>query len=407
MGIGPALGGFAGGLSAGLSSGQKLVHDYYGNKAEQVQRQGMQAAGKALMSMFGGQPTGQEMQPPAPGQPSTPLGGQPPPPGGMQPQQTMGAMQHPDNQVLAQQMPWFGPQAQTPQGGPPQGAPPQGGPPPQAPQGGPPQGGQPFTGVKNMSWQSIIQGVKAANPDASPEVLIAAVNQFLPIMSAQSQSEWRQAQLSLGQGRLAQGQERVDQSGQRVQQGDRRLDQGDRRANRLEKALDQTISYHQKMLDTAREKITNSKTKEERDFYLKAYKERLTKRNADLQAQVKAATAGGMPAPPELQKKLDDAAAQSDRELQQLQTGQAPAQGGDTGGAPPKVSPDDPVQAVDPTGDPTKQKPGMDPSQKGNPIPEHVMAQYTAGIAKNPGKKGAAIAALKAAGYDTSALEGQ
>lgn len=383
------LGGFASGLEGGLNSGQQFQQNRMKLSDEQTQRAGMQAAGKAILSMFGGQVPGQQAQPPAPGQPSQPLGsGQAPPPAGMQ-------AQDPQNQGLVSgvgQM--LGQPGGPPQGGasPQQAVPP--GAPSGAPQGGPPQGG------RQMDWRSIIQGVQKANPGAPPEVIIAAVNQFIPIMSAQSQAEWRQAQVSLGQGRLAQGQERVEQGGQRVQQGDRRLDQGDRRAGRLDKALDETIQYHQKMLDSTREKITNAKTQQERDFYLKAYKERLTKRNADLQAQVKAAASGGMGVPPELQKKLDAAAAQSDRDLQQLQTGQAPAQGGDAGGK--TVKPGD----FSPTKDPVD-KDGYAAGQKGNPIPDYVLNQYKAGVAKSPEKKAQAIAALREAGYDTSGLEAQ
>ena len=157
---------------------------------------------------------------------------------------------------------------------------------------GPPGPGQPYYAGGNQfqpmgpgggvggafDWRTILGAVMKANPGASPSVLAAAVDQFMPLMNQQAQLQWREQSLMLreqalmmaqdrftqnqdrlrsnqedleryrteqggradrrldqGDVRLGQGQERVEQGNRRLDQGDRRLDQGDRRLTETER----------------------------------------------------------------------------------------------------------------------------------------------------------------------------
>lgn len=94
------------------------------------------------------------------------------------------------------------------------------------PQGMPPGGPQPPGGGQGLDWRTIIQKVQQANPGAPPNVLAAAVDRFLPIMSQQSQMQWREQSLMIREQALQQ-QLMIQQ--ERLGQGDRRLDQGDQK----------------------------------------------------------------------------------------------------------------------------------------------------------------------------------
>src|ERR1700722_2763498 len=121
-----------------------------------------------------GQPS-MPQRPPGPPQGGPPMGGAPPgmPPGGARP--PMGGPQQPG-------MPPGGPQAGGPQGQPPQL----------------PGGRQP------LDWRQIVAAVQQSNPNIPPDVLMQAVNQFLPMMTQQSQSEWRQVSLQMREQALQQ-----------------------------------------------------------------------------------------------------------------------------------------------------------------------------------------------------------
>jgi hypothetical protein len=80
----------------------------------------------------------------------------------------------------------------------PGGAPAQGGPPGMQ-QPGMPQMGGPGAGQqgRQLDWRQLVQAVQQANPNIKPDVLAEAVNQFLPMMNAQSQQEWKQVSLQI------------------------------------------------------------------------------------------------------------------------------------------------------------------------------------------------------------------
>ena len=203
------LGGLSGAMSglAGVYGGYKQG-ELDEAKIDDVQRSALAkvAMGNALQMLAGGQgaggpPPGGMPQPPMPGQQSQP----PQPPGGGMPPQ--GAPQGAPGG-----MPPGPPPMPVPGGGPPPGGmpprppmpggqpgmPPQGPPPGGAPQpgmgGGPPQ--QPMGG-RQLDWRQLVQAVQQSNPNIKPDVLAEAVNQFLPMMNAQSQQEWRQVSLQI------------------------------------------------------------------------------------------------------------------------------------------------------------------------------------------------------------------
>jgi hypothetical protein len=59
-------------------------------------------------------------------------------------------------------------------------------------------------GGRVLDWRQLVQAVQQANPKIEPAVLMEAVNQFLPMMSAQSQQEWRQVSLQIREQQLDQ-----------------------------------------------------------------------------------------------------------------------------------------------------------------------------------------------------------
>ena len=204
-----------GGLGAALSGLSNVYPGYKQGeidefKIDDVKRQELAkvAMGNALKMLGGGQQSGppqgggQPMGMP-PGQPSQPMqpspGGGPagPGPGGMPPR-VMGSPG----------MPPGAPPMQPPGGPPPQMRPPM--PPPGPPQGMPPQGmppqmGQPRPpGGQQLDWRSLVQAVQQSNPNIKPDVLAEAVNQFLPMMNAQSQQEWRMVSLQIREQALQQ-----------------------------------------------------------------------------------------------------------------------------------------------------------------------------------------------------------
>ncbi len=95
-------------------------------------------------------------------------------------------------------------------GGPPQMPPPgaggpggmSGGPPPGM--GGPSPQGMQQPGGRQLDWRQLVQAVQQSNPNIKPDVLAEAVNQFLPMMNAQSQQEWRQVSLQIREQALQQ-----------------------------------------------------------------------------------------------------------------------------------------------------------------------------------------------------------
>lgn len=142
-------------------------------------------------------------QAPPPGQASQPAA-PPPQMGAPQPQQMMmppgGAPQPQQAPPGMPPRPMMPPSAPPPVGG---GGPPQvqpmgvGGAPGGMPSpGGPPR--PPGMGQSGqMDWRQLVAAVKQANPDIQPDVLMQAVNQFLPLMNQQSQQEWRQVSLQI------------------------------------------------------------------------------------------------------------------------------------------------------------------------------------------------------------------
>jgi hypothetical protein len=193
----PGLGGLAG-LSGAYSGYTEGVADEATARAKKyaidIQQAGDAAFGRTLMLLNSSQ-----QQQPQPGQPPMPPpGGAPPMPG----QPTPGG---PPPQMPPQMPMQQGQQQPMPQARPPMPVQPGGAPPPPMPQqpiggapAGPPQmpgGGQP--GGPTLDWRVIFQKVRDANPQAPPQVLAAAVDKFLPLMSQMSQMEWREKSLML------------------------------------------------------------------------------------------------------------------------------------------------------------------------------------------------------------------
>src|SRR5215471_4380415 len=150
----------------------------------QIALMGRQAFGNALQSMFGG--PAMAPPPPMPGQSSAaapaPAGGPPgfpPGPGGPPPMGGPGMGAPPPGPGMAPRPPMGG--------GMPPGGPPPGG------MGGAPGGGMMGMGDgPSLDWRVIIQNVARSNPGAPPEVIAAAVDQFVPMMNMESRFQWQE-----------------------------------------------------------------------------------------------------------------------------------------------------------------------------------------------------------------------
>src|SRR5216684_2484137 len=164
---------------------------------------GPQGQGGGGLPQMGGQPPGMPPgQPSQPMQQPSPVGGQGlPGPGGMPPRPGMG---------MPSGGPSQGPGGMPQMGGPPQMPPPgaggpggmSGGLPPGM--GGPSPQGMQQPGGRQLDWRQLVQAVQQSNPNIKPDVLAEAVNQFLPMMNAQSQQEWRQVSLQIREQALQQ-----------------------------------------------------------------------------------------------------------------------------------------------------------------------------------------------------------
>jgi hypothetical protein len=167
-GLSGALSGLSG-VYGGYKQGELDEYKIDDVKRSELAKVAMGNALQLLAGGPGGQGGGGGPQPPPPGQPSPPMM----PPGGM---------------------------PRPPMGGPPPGMPPQGGGMP----GGAPQGGPQQPGGKQLDWRQLVQAVQQANPNIKPDVMAEAVNQFLPMMNAQSQQEWRMVSLQIREEALKQ-----------------------------------------------------------------------------------------------------------------------------------------------------------------------------------------------------------
>lgn len=192
----------AGGQGAGIAA-QTLLEQLRAQAAkqamtqEQQQQQAQQMRTRIMMSLM--QAAGQtpQLQPPIPPQPGAPSvpggapGGAPNPgqpgmgtPGGNPALALLqgggGGAPPASNPALAVLQ---GQQPQAPQG--------QGG--PQMPQAGG------VAGMPRLTWQTIMQEIKKQAPNISPQQLTAVIDQFMPIMDAQSQQDWDQKKFAFQQ----------------------------------------------------------------------------------------------------------------------------------------------------------------------------------------------------------------
>ncbi len=206
-----------------------------------VLQQMLQPGATAMPPQGGGGPAPQA---PPPGQPSQPMQQPAPPERTMSPQGG-----GPPVGVYNQSQ--LNPMDAQASGGPPSGGQPQmlGGPappggPPAQPPGAPPQPGAQPQQAGRLDLHTVMGAVVKANPGAKPAVIAAAVAKALPLMTAQSQIDYKNLMVQLSAGRLAetqthhvttegQGAQRVENQtvdvNSKVGRRDAQTDQGDRR----------------------------------------------------------------------------------------------------------------------------------------------------------------------------------
>lgn len=420
-------GGF-GGIAAGLANtypgylaGQEAStqNDLQQVKLREARTEisGREAFGRTL-ALFGaapgavsaGMPAMSGPQPPTPGQPSVAAGG--PPPQGGAPMEGGGS--------IFPYSPGGSPPQIMAQGGPPQGAPQPGGSPVMRPpmpggsQGAPPQGA-PQGGMQPsqvMDWRQIAAMVSKANPGAPPEVIAAAVSQFLPLMTQQAQQEWKLLQMQLQQERLYQGEERINQRSSQLDESERSHrateDLRDRTENRRDQALQQaqerfkqTNALAMQRYQQAQEKLQLATSENDRKQAAQEVEREIRARDRYMRSEINIRS--------NLQgKEKADALAQLDREIQadlaQLEDfkkqggGRQPA----SSPAPTKSAPVvTPPTKTPPTGPRMDEAPTDAPSSALSPA--DIKARYDKAIEAGFTRE-AILKRMKAAGLDTTGL---
>lgn len=211
---------------------QAAARQAYGNSLPQVLSPQAQPPTPVALPGSSPMPGGSPMlqaQTPAPGQQSMPM--RPPAPQGLPPR--------------PQGMPQAGGAGQ-----------------PQMPQQAPsqplPQGMSAPGQNQPLTWQAIIQAVKKVAPNIDGATLASVVDQYTPMMAAQSKAEWQQVQQQFKQEQLDQ-RERQNDAMDRIRQQiadvqAQRADTGDRRADTGEKKQKETERHDKEVEDAKQQK---------------------------------------------------------------------------------------------------------------------------------------------------------
>lgn len=181
------------------------------------------------------------------------------------------------------------------------------------PQGGGAPGGQhPAVGqIQQMSLPQIIQSLRA-QPGMTPQKMMSALNQILPVMNAQSQQDYRQVMLGLSAQRNQETQTRDTNT-----QTDRERGLQDREAAQTEKAHEfqerqaRIGDEFKQRLDQNEEKIKASAKKEDREFAYREGKDMVQQQLAATRNEIYANSAV-IADPKEQARLLKDAASQAD-----------------------------------------------------------------------------------------------
>ena len=187
--------------------------------------------------------------------------------------------------------------------------------------GQPGQGGQhPAVGqIQQMSLPQIIQSLRA-QPGMTPQKMMAALNQILPVMNAQSQQDYRQVMLGLSAQRNQETQTRDTNT-----QTDRERGLQDREAAQTEKAHEfqerqaRIGDEFKQRLDQNEEKIKASAKKEDREFAYREGKDMVQQQLAATRNEIYANSAV-ITDPKEQARLLKDAASQADAANKRLDT---------------------------------------------------------------------------------------
>lgn len=355
-----------------------------------MKMQGAEAFGGAMQNMFvpGAMPMG-----PPPGQPMAP------PPGMASQPRPRSPMNAGPSTSMAPRMP---------QGAPP--AAPMAAPAPAAPTAAPaaPQPG-------DMSWQRIMGALKTASPQLPPAAVAAAIDRFEPLMQAEQKAEWQAERLrlqeTLGVARLEHQQDLAvinnearatrDASNNeaRAEREDTRNRSREYMAAEKEKGLDkrhdERLTQERAKLEATVEKWRNGTgTATAAAAAIRGYQSAAAAKRAALVSRINADKVLDRAAKKVAIELADEAYQQAEADLDMFREAVK-------GGAmPAPQAPAAPATAAPPNGQPPSPTGGA----AAKPLTPELKAKFDAGIAAQPGKKAAAIEALKKAGYDTSGL---
>jgi len=229
--------------------------------------------------------------------------------------------------------------------------------------GGMPGGGMQRPGGQALDWRQLVQAVQQSNPNIKPDVMAEAVNQFLPMMNAQSQQEWRMVSLQLREQALQQREEQFRQaeSGRNTRASEsantrrdvatigaesrekvteKRLDQQDKQFQQREARLQESLKLRE---DTAYQRLEQQKQAAQQRAEASNGRQGLAELRASIDAQdrhvrtkIMAASANNIMKSEEKKKLLDQADKEYSDQMEILRNQFGAKKGGGTqqGGKP-------------------------------------------------------------------------
>lgn len=199
----------------------------------------------------------------------------------------------------------------------------------QQPQGGgaPQQGQSPMGGMPGqLSWPHIVQAIMSKNPNLDPKALAEAVDMFQPLMSQQSQMDWREQSLSLREMAL---QNQQAMNAVRADQGQQRIDQSSQKESDVQSRFDTSTDIRLKGLqqrsDEFKQRMQQAKNKTDRDYYARQAKANADQRHQRIIELIQrgSSTQGAPMSPADQKKAMDDEEARYQQEKASLDAEQS------------------------------------------------------------------------------------
>jgi hypothetical protein len=185
------------------------------------------------------------------------------------------------------------------------------------PPGGQQQGGFGTPGQGPLDWRMALQAIQRANPGAPPNVLAAAVDGMIPMMTLQSQQQWREQRLMLQEAgqrethahHVAQETEadkRIAQGDERIAQGDRKIALGEASLKLREKWRDRDYELKRAQLEQRIQEAKQRGDQRQAQIQIAALRALIDAKHKEIGEQIKAATSGFQAMDKDAQKALKE-----------------------------------------------------------------------------------------------------